>query len=215
MVLLGQREHGLREEGERLHVHRQLAGAGAEEVARDADVVAQVEQLVECEGLFADRVKPHIDLQPRALLLQRGKAGLALGANSHDAPGHGHGHTIGLKLFARGLVPLGPHLSKRDRRLVLPGREAIGIHSLPQLFDFYELRLAQLKKVLLKFRFELHAYPSRTDRFPSQIEGPTASIAAGAPHIGSLAPRNRCHNRKRRSSQLGVARIQAEFCGNQ
>ena len=91
---------------QRLHVHRQLAGARAEQIAGDADVVAQVEQLVEREALLAHRVQPHINLQPLALLLQRGKAGLALRADGHDAPGDRDRDAVRLKLFAGRLVPL-------------------------------------------------------------------------------------------------------------
>ena len=50
VIFLRQGEHGLGEEGERLDVDGELAGAGAEEVAGDADVVAHVEQLVEREA---------------------------------------------------------------------------------------------------------------------------------------------------------------------
>jgi hypothetical protein len=46
-----------------LHMHREFAGSGAEEIARHADVVAEIEQFVEREALLADRIKTHIDLQ--------------------------------------------------------------------------------------------------------------------------------------------------------
>ncbi len=61
--LLGQCEHGLGEECELLDVDGQLAGAGAEEIAGDADVVAEVEQLVERKALLADGVEAHVNLQ--------------------------------------------------------------------------------------------------------------------------------------------------------
>ena len=69
---------------------------------------------------------------------------------------------LGLKLFARGLVPLGAHLGQRDRRLVLRGRELVGIRRLPQLLDLLQLFLAQLKEIPLKFRIELHASFSKS-----------------------------------------------------
>ncbi len=56
----------------------ELAGAGAEDVAGDADVVSQVQQLVELETLLAHGIQADVDLQPFAALLQMGKAGLAL-----------------------------------------------------------------------------------------------------------------------------------------
>ena len=65
----------------------ELAGAGAEDVAGDPDVVSQVEQLVELKALLSHGVEANIDLQPLAALLQLGKAGLALGADGHDAAG--------------------------------------------------------------------------------------------------------------------------------
>ena len=71
----------------RLDMDGELAGAGAEEVAGDADVVAQVEQLVELKALLADSVEADVDLQAFAALLQLGEAGFALGADGHDAPG--------------------------------------------------------------------------------------------------------------------------------
>ena len=105
--LLRQREHGLGEKGQPLDVDGQLAGAGAEEVAGDADVVAQVEQLVEREALLADGVEADVDLQPLAILLERGEAGLALGADGHDAPGDGDGDAVGFESLGRVPRPTG------------------------------------------------------------------------------------------------------------
>ncbi len=68
-------------------VDGELAGAGAEEVAADADVVAEVEELVEGEGVLADVVLADVDLQALAALLELGEAGLALDADGHDASG--------------------------------------------------------------------------------------------------------------------------------
>ena len=59
-------------------VDAEFAGAGAEEIAGDADVVAEVEQLVEREALFADGVEADVDLQPLAALLEVREAGFAL-----------------------------------------------------------------------------------------------------------------------------------------
>ncbi len=130
MELFRQGQHGLGQEGEPLDVDGQLAGARAEEIARSADVVAQVEQLVERKALLAHRVQPHVDLQPLAALLEGGEAGLALGADSHDPPGHGDRHAAGFESLARRLAPLRPHLGDGVR-----GREPVGIGGLPQLLD--------------------------------------------------------------------------------
>ena len=83
----------------------ELAGAGAEQVAGDADVVAEVEQLIKCESLFADRIEANVDLQPLTTLLQGRKARLALLANGHDSPGDGHRNAIGLQFFGGRFIP--------------------------------------------------------------------------------------------------------------
>ena len=108
MKLLRQRQHGLGQKRQPLHVHGQFAGPGAEQIARDADVVAQIKQFVERKALLADRIQANINLQPLAALLQRGKAGLALGANGHDAAGDGHRDAIRLELFS----VVSPHLAR-------------------------------------------------------------------------------------------------------
>ena len=90
VVLVGQREHGLGEEGEVRDVDGELAGARAEEMAADADVVAEIEELVERETLLADGVKADVNLQALALLLEGGKAGFAL---SSDTDGREGGET--------------------------------------------------------------------------------------------------------------------------
>ena len=107
VIFLRQREHGLGEKGEPLDMDGELAGAGAEEIAGDADVVAEVEELVEREALLADGVEADVNLQALAALLQRGEARLALGADGHDAAGDGDGCAVGLELFGGGAVPLG------------------------------------------------------------------------------------------------------------
>ncbi len=68
-------------------VDGELAGAGAEEVAVDADVVAEIEQLVEGEGGVADGIFADVDLEPLPAALELGEAGLALGADGHEAAG--------------------------------------------------------------------------------------------------------------------------------
>ncbi len=117
MKLLRQRQHGLGEEGQAVHVDGKFAGAGAEEIARDADVVAQVEQLVEREALLAHRVQADVDLQPLAALLDGGEARFALLADGHDAPGNGHRYAAGFQSLGRRFTPLGAHLRDGDRLL--------------------------------------------------------------------------------------------------
>jgi hypothetical protein len=78
------------------------------EVAADADVVAEVEELVERECLLADGVEADVDLEALAALLQGGEAGLALGANGHDAAGDGHGGAVA----SRASAVASPHLAR-------------------------------------------------------------------------------------------------------
>ncbi len=106
VVLVGQGEHGLGEEGDAGLLGRggdvdgELAGAGAHEVAADADVVAEVEELVEGEGVLADVVFADVDLEALAVLLELGEAGLALEADGHDASGDGDFFAVGFELLA-------------------------------------------------------------------------------------------------------------------
>src|ERR1700761_3591517 len=115
VVLLGQREHGLGEKGQRLDMDGKLAGAGAEEISANADVVAHVEELVKRVAAFADGVLPDIDLEACAVLLKRSEAGFALRADGHDSSRNSHTGTVGVfygrfgravQLICRDRVPL-------------------------------------------------------------------------------------------------------------
>ena len=100
MVLVGEREHGLGEQGDGglvfvagkgdgRGVEGEFAGAGAHEIAANADVVAEVEELIEVEEGFADVVLADVDLEALAVLLDLREAGFALDADGHDAAGDG------------------------------------------------------------------------------------------------------------------------------
>jgi hypothetical protein len=91
-------------------VDGQLAGAGAEEIAAGADVVAEVEEFIEREALLADGVEADVDLEALAVLLESGEAGLALCADGHDAPGNGHGYAVGFESLGRCYAPLGAYM---------------------------------------------------------------------------------------------------------
>ncbi len=91
----------------------ELAGAGAEDVAGDADVVSQIEQLVELKALLAYGIEANVDLQPLAALLQLGKTGLALGADGHDAPGDRDHGPLRVQHFGRDLSELAAHFRER------------------------------------------------------------------------------------------------------
>ena len=143
--LLGQREHGLGEEGDGLDVNGELAGAGAEEIAGDADVVAEVEELVEFEGLVADGVFADVDLEALAVLLELREAGLALGADGHDASGDGDVDALGFELLGRGVVVGAAEVGDRVGR-----GEGIGIGGLAEGLDLLEFCLAESEEVSLE-----------------------------------------------------------------
>ena len=130
MILLRQGEHGLGEEGDGLDVHGELAGARAEEIAGDSDVVAEVEKLVELEGLVADGVFADVDLQPLAVLLELRESRLALRADGHDASGDGDIGARGLEIFGGGVVVAAADFRERVRR-----GERIGIRGLAEGLD--------------------------------------------------------------------------------
>ena len=101
MPLLGQRQQVFAEEGDLLDMDAQFAGAGAEQISADADVVAEVEQFVQLESLVADRIFLDVDLQSLAALLQVGEPGLAHEADRHDASGDADIHARWLRVPRR------------------------------------------------------------------------------------------------------------------
>ena len=145
VILLRQREHGLGEKGDGLDVHGQLAGARAEEIAGDADVVAEVEQLVKLKCLLADGIEPNVDLQPLAALLQLRKAGLALSTDGHDASGDGYLGAFGLKLLAGRSV-----IERAQYGDVVGGAVVIGVSGMTQGCDLLQLLLPQRKQAALE-----------------------------------------------------------------
>ncbi len=106
MVLVRQREHRLRQEADGRFTadwqrfQRELAGPGAHQLAADADVVAEIEQLVEREDVFTDVVLAHVYLQAFAALLQVREAGFALQADGHEPAGDSELGVLGFELFA-------------------------------------------------------------------------------------------------------------------
>ena len=152
-----QGEHGLGEEGERGDVDGEFVGACAEEVAGDADVVAEVEQFVELEGGFADGVLTHVDLESFAVLLQSGEACLALASMGHDAAGDADVDVVGLKRFGGRVCEL---VADRGHALVWRERVAVGIGLLAQLDDFQEFVFALLVETLFKVGGKLHVIRS-------------------------------------------------------
>ena len=108
--LLRQRQQVFGEERDFFHMHGEFAGAGAKQISADSDVIAQVEELVKLESLFADRIFLDVDLQPLSILLQVREAGLSHQADGHDAPGDAHVHSRSLQLLGRFLRVLRQNL---------------------------------------------------------------------------------------------------------
>ena len=93
--LLGHRQQRLGQVGELLDVYRQLTGPGPEEVALDADDVADVEQAEKREVALRNSVLLDVDLQPLAVLKQMREAGFAHPPQGLEAPADAHGHGRG------------------------------------------------------------------------------------------------------------------------
>ena len=88
-VLVGQRAQRLARQLPRRREHRQLAALAADDLAGDADVVAQVGVgLPGGEPVGADAVEADHHLQLVVAVLQRGEAELAALAAEHHAAGH-------------------------------------------------------------------------------------------------------------------------------
>ncbi len=169
VVLVGQRQHGFREKadgrgsglaGQRRGrgMQRELAGACAHQVAAQADVVAQVEQFVEREEVFAHIVFAHIHLHALPALLQLRKTGFTLNADCHDAPGDGGFDPFGGEFFG------GKRVAQRAKlRHRVGEREAVGVGAfrgrkppaLTDLRDLRELVAAKLILIFFKLRFVL------------------------------------------------------------
>src|SRR5690242_12436894 len=62
----------------------ELVGFGSEQMAGDADDIAEIEQLEKLERVSAHYVEPDIDLQPRAATLYVRKSGLAMRTQGED-----------------------------------------------------------------------------------------------------------------------------------
>ena len=115
--LLGQRPQRLREEAPRLDVDRELAGARAEHLARDADEVAQVE-VGEAGIVVAEPVGARVELDPPRVVHEVREARLAVVAERHDPTREAHGLDPLQLLLAGAPQPLG------ERRRPVRHREA-------------------------------------------------------------------------------------------
>src|SRR5580692_9457188 len=127
----------------------ELAGPGAEDIAGDADMVSQVQQLVELKALFSHGIQANVDLQPFTALLQLGKACLALGADGHDAPGDRDHGPLRVERFGGNLSELLAHL-----REGMGSDEVVGVCLLAKRGNLAQLVFAQREKIALEFRLK-------------------------------------------------------------
>ena len=98
--LLRQRQEALGQELELRDVDRQLVGPRPEQVALDADEVAEVEQLEDREVALADRVLADVGLDLRLAVGEREEVGLAEAADGQDAAGGSRLDALGRQLLA-------------------------------------------------------------------------------------------------------------------
>ena len=145
MPLLRQRQQVFGEKRDFFHVHRQFAGARAKQISADSDVVAEIEQLVQLESFFADRVFLDVDLQPLPVLLQVGEPGLAHQPDGHDAPGDAHVDARILQLLGSLLRVLRQNLRNGVSEFVLAG-----IDLLSQSFNLFQLLPPQFVDFLVE-----------------------------------------------------------------
>jgi hypothetical protein len=135
--LLGHREKVLGEETEVLDVDAEFAGAGTEEISFDADVVADVEELVEFPELIADGILLDVDLKLLAALLKMSETRFAHQADGDEASGNGDGSALGLEFFARAGGELGENL-----RHLVAATKVMRVGRLTKSFDLLQLLFA-------------------------------------------------------------------------
>ena len=149
----------LARKGNLADMHGKLAGARAHQVAANADVIAEVEQLVESEVVLADVVLADVDLEALAALLELSESGLALDPDGHDAACDRDFFALSLKLFAAygrgGGVVLrldpGDDRSLEFGPVLGAGYEGVGVDRVAKCSNLLELLFTLLKKLLLKF----------------------------------------------------------------
>ena len=132
--LFGHGEQGLGQEFDLFDVDAELAGAGAEQVAFDADDVADIEHFEKLEIALADGVFLDVKLQALTVLLEMREAGLSHVADRHHAAGNPH-------LDARGQLIGGPGaVLAQNVRNAVGGIEALAVGPVAQGFDLARTR---------------------------------------------------------------------------
>ncbi len=147
--LLGHGEQRLAEKLELFRVDAEFAGAGAEEIAFDADDIAQVDELEKCVIALSDGVLLDVDLEARTVLLEVGEAGLAHVAQCHQASGDADSHLRRQFLGRLGAV-LGEDVGHGVGEL-----EALAVAPVTEGFDFANARQALFEQVVFQGQIEL------------------------------------------------------------
>ncbi len=133
------------EERDLLDMNAEFAGAGAEQVSADSDVVAEIEQLVKIESFFADGIFLHINLKPVAALLKVGKSGLTHEANGHEASGDAHVHASLVEFLRSFGCELRKNLFNRMRKVVLAA-----VRRLPESLNLFQLFAPQFVNLVVE-----------------------------------------------------------------
>ena len=106
----------LREEPDRGHLDRQLAGLGLEQRSRRPDEVAQIPVLECVERLRSKRVERHVELDAAAHVLQRRERGPAHHALQHHPAGDRYGLMQRFELLVALVVELRRAAPRRAHR---------------------------------------------------------------------------------------------------
>jgi hypothetical protein len=125
-------------------------------MAADADVVAEIEKLVEGEGVFADVVLSDVDLEALAALLELRESGLALDADGHDAACDRDldGMSRGFELFGGEGVVGSPQLGDGVGGGVVVGIRGFGVREAVLFAESSDL-LELVAALLVEIFFEL------------------------------------------------------------
>ena len=127
---------------------RQLGRFRAEQLAGNADDVAQIEKLEQLVRLLANHVQPHVYLQSPTIARQMRKRRLPVRPERHDAPCQAHAGMLGRKLLRRSVGELFGDLLRRVRVI-----ESMRIRRVTQGLNFAQL-FAALLKLIERFKFQ-------------------------------------------------------------
>ena len=142
-------EQRLAEELQLFGVNAEFAGARAEQVAFDAQDVADVEQLEEGEIVLADGIFLDVDLEALAVLLHVRETGLAHVTERHEASGDAHPH-LRHELFGGLGAVLREDGGHRVGELVPAAVAAVA-----QRLDFADARQPLFEQVIFKGQIRL------------------------------------------------------------